>query len=65
MSKTPEILFPALRQYSHNNRKGELFAGFDYDITVDIVKNLLNEIEGLEEENKELRDRIYNITHMF
>lgn len=37
---TPKILLKALRQYAHNTRVGNLFAGFDYDETVKIVESL-------------------------
>jgi hypothetical protein len=48
MSKTPDILIPALRQYAHNTKEGELFAGYDYEAVNKIV-------EALEQENKELK----------
>ena len=37
MSKTPEVLVPALRQYQHNKPTGELIAGFDFEETCGIV----------------------------
>ena len=46
---TPKILLKALRQYAHNTRVGDLFAGFDYDETVKIVESQAKEIEGLRE----------------
>ena len=40
VKETPKILLKALRQYAHNTRVGDLFAGFDYDETVKIVESL-------------------------
>jgi hypothetical protein len=40
VKETPKILYKALRQYAHNTRVGDLFAGFDYDETVKIVESL-------------------------
>lgn len=34
--ETPEILYPALRQYRHNDGSG-LLAGFDYKDTIELV----------------------------
>ena len=59
MSTTPEILWPALRQYRHNNDnspsitnpKGGFVVGLDHDETCSIF-------EGVLTENSELRDRI-------
>ena len=39
MSNTPDILVPALRQYSHNDNSG-LLIGFDYDEIVKIFQKL-------------------------
>ena len=55
MSKTPEILIPALRQYRHNtdNSVGLLspeqgfVSGFDYELTCDVVEKLLLQSEML------------------
>jgi hypothetical protein len=49
VKETPKILYKALRQYAHNTRVGDLFAGFDYDETVKIVESQAKEIEGLRE----------------
>jgi ATP sulfurylase len=54
VKETPKILLKALRQYAHNTRVGDLFAGFDYDETVKIVESLAKEIERLK-----LRELIY------
>ena len=40
MSKTPEILIPALRQYRHNYGGDEMVAAFDYDEVVAIINDL-------------------------
>ena len=39
-AKTPEILWPAARQYRHNFGSEELIAGFDYDVVCNIVTEL-------------------------
>lgn len=46
MTKVPENLLPALRQYQHNDCSG-LLAGFDYDETIATVNALNSEIERL------------------
>ena len=57
MSKTPEILWPALRQYRHNTDNSPslvspehgFVCGFDYDEVITVV-------EALQAENKALRE---------
>ena len=47
-TKTPEILFGALRQYQHNDCSG-LVAGFDIDETIEIVISLQAKLAAAEE----------------
>jgi len=49
--KTPEILYPASRQYRHNN-SDEFVHGFDHDETVKIVNRLLNKIKRMTDKQK-------------
>jgi len=63
MSDTPEILWPAIRQYRHNtdnspdlyHPKDGFACGFDYDETIAIVEKLQAENAALREECKRLK----------
>jgi len=39
--KTPEYLYPAVRQYRHNDGSDGFVFGFDHDETIKIIKSLL------------------------
>jgi DNA repair ATPase RecN len=47
--KTAKCLIPALRQYRHNHGGDELIAGFDYDETHKVVRQLQERNLELEE----------------
>ena len=51
MTKTPNILLTAVRQYQHNDCSGLLF-GFDHDETINVVISLEIEIRTLKSELK-------------
>ena len=63
MSKTPEILWRALRQYRHNTDNSPslespehgFVCGFDYDEVITVVEALQAENKALREENQDLR----------
>ena len=60
--KTPELLWPALRQYRHNtdnspninHPENGFVTGFDYDETVVVVKRLEQQLAELREAAGEL-----------
>lgn len=41
-TETPKILWPALRQYRHNNGSDDFVAAFDYEKTVEVVEQLMS-----------------------
>jgi hypothetical protein len=47
ISKTPEILIPALRQYKHNDNSGEFIAGYDCEAVEQVIINLQMQILDL------------------
>ena len=53
--KTPEKLWPALRQYRHNNSDG-LVMGFDCEDTIKEFKLMQAEIDKFKKENKRILD---------
>lgn len=62
--KTPELLWPALRQYRHNtdnspninHPENGFVTGFDYDETVVVVKRLEQQLAALRELLSLIRD---------
>lgn len=66
MSQTPEILWPALRQYRHNNDnspslshpEGGFVAAFDYDETLKVVTAMQEEIAALKAELARAREAL-------
>lgn len=54
--KTPNMLWPALRQYQHNDCSG-LLAGFDYDEIIKIVATLKKQ----EEESQTVAAEAYQV----
>ena len=63
MSKTPEILWSATRQYKHNNGDEDFVIAFEQEETIKIVERLQDRIAKLELEKAELQgnwDRCFN-----
>ena len=68
--KTPELLWPALRQYRHNtdnspninHPENGFVTGFDYDETVVVVKRLEQQLAELREALTRIRDCDWVIT---
>ena len=64
--KTPELLWPALRQYRHNtdnspninHPENGFVTGFDYDETVVVVKRLEQQLAELREVTRELANDV-------
>jgi hypothetical protein len=59
--ETPEILWPAIRQYRHNTGSEDLLAGFDWALTCEVVRKQQATIERLRRDLDNIKVRSYEL----